>query len=172
MNQEGLPRMNTNSSRWNWIFLAVLLVAGGGCSSMETMRETMQERVSSVPPTVRTVEGNRRQVYEAAFRAMTRLGYQFTSGGPAQGRLEGLSRIGSSGDLQSSRQRTIAVHLEDLDGGKVEVQVKMTEIVEEDFGRATASPTEAPLRDPVAYEAFFEELNRQLSGAAPDQGQR
>jgi len=127
---------------------------------MESVRGTVRDRFSGVPPKVRTVDGNSRRVYEAARQAMERLGYQFTNGGPAQGRLEGLSRIGEGDDFRSSRQRSISINLEDLDGGKVEVQVQITEIIEEDFDRSAMPPTETPLLDSPAFFA----QGRQFSG--------
>jgi hypothetical protein len=93
---------------------------------------------------------------------MQKLGYQFTGGGPAQGRLEGLSRIGGSDNFRSSRQRAIAIHLEALEGGKVEIQVRMTEIIEENFSRTGMPATEAPLRETAAHEVFLDEVERRL----------
>ena len=124
----------------------------------------MQERIVGAPPKLRIVDGEPRQVYEAARLAMDRLGYQVTDGGPAQGRLEGLSRIGGGNDFKSSRQRAITVHLQPQDGGTVEVQVRLSEIVEDSFNRLANSATETPLRDSAGYDAFFEELARQLQG--------
>jgi hypothetical protein len=136
-----------------------------GCESMESVGSTVKDRFSGVPPKVRTVDGNPRQVYEAARQAMEGLGYEFTSGGPAQGRLEGLSRIGEGDNFRSSRQRSISIHLQDMDGGKVEVQVQMTEIVEEDSNRSTKPATETSLRDSPAFDIFFSELERCLPAA-------
>ena len=150
--------------------LLLLLAAGwsftAGCSSVEAVRSTMQERITGTPPKIRLVQGDARQVYEAARLAMGRLGYQVTSGGPAQGRLEGLSRVGGGDDFKSSRQRAISVHLQPREGGEVEVQVRLSEIYEESFDRLANPATETPLRDSPGYDAFFEELERQLQSGA------
>lgn len=139
-----------------------LLVAG--CASIESVRSTMQERIEGVPPKVRIVRGEQRQVYEAARLAIDKLGYQQTSGGPAQGRLEGLSHIGGGDDFRSSRQRSISIHLQPRDDGNIEVQVQLEEIVEDSYNKLANPATATPLRDPAGYDAFFDEMERQLQG--------
>ena len=153
------------------ILLTVLLSLGGGCTSMDSVGSKMKDRIATVPPRVRVVNGDSRQVYEAARQAMLHFDYHFTEGGFAQGRLEGLSRIDGNGSFGSSLQRSISIHLEALDGGRVEIQVKMTEIIEEDSSRSAMSATETPVRDPAAYDAFFDEIERRLTPPASGQSQ-
>lgn len=135
-----------------------------GCASVESMRSSMKDRISGAPPKMRVVEGDPRQVYEAARLTMEKLGYELTTGGPAQGKLEGLSRIGGGGDFKSSRQRAISVHLQPENGGTVAVEIRLSEIVEDSFNGLANSATETPLRDSAGYDAFFEELARQMQG--------
>jgi hypothetical protein len=156
--------MNPKTLR-SLILLAAVGGFLGGCASLESMRDTVKDRVAGVPPKVRVVEGESRQSYEAARLAMEKLGYRFASGGPAQGRLEGFTRIDGGHDFGSSRQRSISIHLEPVDGGKIEVQVLLTEIIEEGSDRAAGAPVETPLRESSGYDAFFLELERQLQGA-------
>jgi len=144
------------------LIVAWSLVAG--CASIESVRSTVQERIEGVPPKVRLVQGEQHQVYEAARRAMDKLGYEQTSGGPAQGRLEGLSHIGAGDNFRSSRQRSISVHLLPREGGAIEVQVQLKEIIEDSYDKLANPATETPLRDSAGYDAFFEELERQLQG--------
>jgi hypothetical protein len=163
LNQASLFRMNLLSLRRCWILLAVLVALGGGCTSMESVRSTVNDRVGGVPPRVRTVNGGLPRVYEAARQAMERLGYHFTGGGPAQGRLEGFSRIEGDDNFRSSRQRGISIRLAGLEGDRVELQVKMTELIEEDSSRSAMPAIETPVRDPAAYEVFFNEVERRLA---------
>jgi hypothetical protein len=128
------------------------------------MRSTVKERIEGVPPKVRIVRGEQRQVYEAARLAIDKLGYQQTSGGPAQGRLEGLSHIGGGNDFKSSRQRSISIHLQPRDDGNIEVQVLLQEIVEDNYNKLANPATETPRRDSAGYDAFFDEMERQLQG--------
>lgn len=147
--------------------LCLLVVAwglGGGCASIESVRSTVKDRIAGMPPKIRNVEGAPRKVYEAARLTMEKLGYQQVSGGPAQGRLEGLSRIGGGDDFRSSRQRSISIRLLPREGENVEVQVLLLEIIEDNFNKLDNPATETPLRDSAGYDAFFEELERQLQG--------
>jgi hypothetical protein len=155
--------MKTTSFRGYWILLAVLIGLGGGCTSMDSVGSKMKDRMVTVPPRIRVVSGEVKQVYEAARQAMEHFDYHFTEGGPAQGRLEGLSRIEGGGGFDSSMQRSVSIRLEALDGGRVEIRLKLTEIIEEDSGRSARPATETPVRDPAAYDAFFEEVERRLA---------
>jgi hypothetical protein len=40
----------------------------------------------------------------------------------------------------------------------------LQEIIEDNFNKLANSATETPLRDSAGYDAFFEELERQLQG--------
>ena len=77
-------RMRPIAFRSLILLLAVVSGLLAGCGSMESMRDAMKDQISGVPPKVRMVDGNQREVYDAARRAMEKLGYRFTSGGPAQ----------------------------------------------------------------------------------------
>jgi hypothetical protein len=162
--------MNTTPFRQSWILFAVLFGLCAGCDSVDSVRTTMQDRISAVAPKARTVSGDKHQVFEAARRAMEKCGYQFTGGGAAQGRLDGLTRIEGGDDLRSSRQRAISIDMDDLDGGRVDVHVKIKDIVEGDFGRSAMPATETPVRDPAVYDAFFDEIEHQLKTPAAEQG--
>ncbi len=147
--------------------ILLLAVAGaallGGCDSVESVRSTVTDRFAAVPPRVRTVDGDSRQVYEAARLALGKLGYRFAGGGAAQGRLQGYSRIGEDSDFRSSRQRSISIRLQALDGGKVDVQVQMTEMIEDDSNPSAMPATDTPLRDSPAFDVYFDELEHCLA---------
>jgi hypothetical protein len=159
--------MNTIFLRCYWILLAVLVGLGAGCKSIDSVGSSVKERFGGMPPRVRTVNGDEHKVYDAVRQVMEKFGYRVTGGGPAQGRLEGLTRIEGDDSFGSSRQRGIAIRLAGLEGDRVELQVRMTEIVEEGGSRSAQSATETPLRDPAAYEAFFKEVERRLEPSAP-----
>jgi hypothetical protein len=129
---------------------------------MDSVRSKVKDRIVGVPPRVKTVDGTTEQVFRAARQAMEKFGYRFTDGGPAQGRLEGFSRVQGGDDFSSARQRAIKIQLESLDGGQVEIQVRMTEINEEDSSHSSIPATETPVRDSSLYDAFFQEIEQQL----------
>lgn len=157
--------MNANRLRRFWLLLLVLPCICG-CTSIDAVRTRVKERIVGVPPTVRTVVGSMPQVFQAARRVMVRFGYKITESGPAEGRLEGLSRVLSNDNFVSSRQRGIKIQLLKLDGGQVEIQLRMAEIIEESTNRSGMPATETPVRDPSIYDAFFDEVNRELTPPA------
>ena len=157
--------MNSKDSRW-WVLVVAMAALLAGCESLQSMRDSVRERFAGVPPHVRVVKGDEKQVFAAARLAMTKLGYQYVRGGPAQGELEGATRGVASDDFHSARQREITINLLAGDGGTVEVRVWLKEIVENDFERASNPATEMAVRDAVAYDAFFDELELRLQGVA------
>lgn len=154
------------SVRISWLLLAAIGSLLAGCESLHSVRESVRERIVGAPPHQRTVPGDEKQVFAAARLAMTKLGYDFERGGPAQGELEGYSHIGAGEDFHSSTQRSITIHLFPGAEGYTEVQVWMKEILESGFDRSTSPATETPLHDPAAFDAFFDALQQQLQGAA------
>jgi len=154
------------TARVSCLLLTAIGCLVAGCESLHTVRDSVRERFVGVPPHMRTMPGDEKQVFAAARLAMTKLGYDFERGGPAQGELEGFSHIGTGEDFHSSVQRSITIHLLPGAVGYTEVQVWMKEIVESGFDRSTSPATETPLRDPAAFDAFFEVMQQQLQGAA------
>ena len=150
------------------LFVLVVAISAilAGCESIHSMRESVRERIVGVPPHVRVVQGDEKQVFAAARLAMAKLGYQMVRGGPAQGELEGLTRVGAGEDFHSSRQREITINLLPGEAGTIEVRVWLKEIQENDYGRVSNPASEMPVRNAAAYDAFFEELQRQVQGLA------
>ncbi len=134
----------------------------GGCSQFESVRD----RFSPPAPQVRVIQGEPRQVYDAARQAMERTGYQFTGGGPAQGRLDGLSAISRGGSFGAAQQRSIEIQLAPAETGSVEVKVLIKETIEREGDRSSGTATEQALRDPAAYDSFFALLQQLLKGGA------
>jgi len=154
--------MNT----WHLRTVVGVAALAGLLAGCESMRESMRDRFSPMPPKVRVVQGDTKQVFAAARLAMARLGFEMVRGGPAQGELEGLTRIGGGNDLYSSRQRDMTVHLEPLGDGRVEVRVVMQEIEEDRYSKLSNPATSTPVRESAVYDAFFDDLERQLQGVA------
>ncbi len=152
--------MSTRILSCGLAFTAVLLA---GCTQFESVKE----RFTPATPQVRVVKGGQRQVYDAARLAMEKLGYRVTGGGPAQGRLEGLSEISRGGSFGAAQQWSIAIRLEPAEAGSVEVQVLIRQTVEREGEGQSGTATDQALRDPAAYESFFQRLNLLLgSGQA------
>jgi len=145
------------------IVLAVAGIVLAGCTQFESVKD----RFTPAPPQSRVVRGEPRQVYDAARLAMEKIGYQFANGGPAQGRLEGISAIARGGSFGAAEQRSITISLRPAEAGQVEVRVLIKETIERDSDRSTAMATEESLRDPAPYERFFGLLEQLLKSGKP-----
>jgi len=152
---------------WPVAALALTALAMGGCESASDMAETVRTKILSPreEPRSRTFAAPQRATYEAALQAAKELDYTFQNGGPAEGRLEELSPIESSGpgSYGGSRQLSLKARMEPTPDGGTEVTVAFTEILEPDATKA-GQATETPLRDTPLYEVFFRSIQQHLSG--------
>jgi hypothetical protein len=91
------------------------------------------------------------------------MGYRITRGGPAQGELEAISRVGSGETLRSARQLVMKVTLQPtLDGQGTNVSLRLTEIIEADSSNRAGQATETPLRDTAQHDVFFRRVGQAL----------
>lgn len=152
-----------------FLALSVLSLALGftGCESMSDATSGIRERIAArEAPKTRTYPAESRATYEAVKTAATQMGYRILRGGPAQGELEAVSRVGMGDQVGSSRQLSMKVKLERaLDGGTT-VAVRITEIIEADSSNRAGQATETPLRDTPQYEVLFERIG-QVLGVKP-----
>ena len=142
------------------VFAAAVLA---GCTQFESVKD----RFTPAQPQSRVVQGGPQQVFDAARVAMQRMGYQLTGGGAAQGRLEGFTEIARGGSFGAAQQRSIEIRLHPAEAGSVEVRVLIKETLEREGDSASGTATEQALRDPAAYERFFQLLNSLLGAGKP-----
>ena len=137
-----------------------------GCESVSDMKDGVRERMNARnEPKVRAYAADQRATYAAALRALGQMGYRFTRGGPAQGKLEAVSGISTSTSLSSSRQITLKLELRPtLDGG-TEMNLWLNEIIEADSSQRAGQGTSTPLRDTPFYEVFFRTVQQGLDAA-------
>lgn len=146
--------------------LVLFLVAIGlaGCESLSEATSGVRDRMAArSAPQTKTYTAEPRATYDAVRRAATDMGYRFVRGGPAQGELEAISRVGSGETLGSARQISMKVSLHaTLDGKGTEVAVRLTEIIEADSSNRAGQATETPLRDTPQYDTFFRKVGQAL----------
>jgi hypothetical protein len=143
-----------------WIFIGFLALGLlAGCGSVSDLREKISSREQ---PRIRVYAAAPRATYEAAKRAAEEMGYRFVRGGPAQGELEGISKVSSSDTMSSSRQISLDVKfVATLDGG-TELRLLFREINEGDSVRRAGTATATALRDTPQYEVFFRTVQQVL----------
>ncbi|HEX2101757.1 MAG TPA: hypothetical protein VHF69_13880, partial [Candidatus Synoicihabitans sp.] len=101
-----------------FLFGAALLL--GGC---EALPERVSQRFSPPVPQERVLDVPHSQVFAAVQETLTRLNYQITKVGEAQGIINGQSRLLPTERFGSSDQYVIEVRLRPLDGDAASVSV-------------------------------------------------
>jgi hypothetical protein len=114
-------------------------------------------------PKSRVFQADQRATYNAVKAAVDAMGYRFVHGGPAEGSLEALSGIADGEDPGSSRQISMKVHLTPDGESGTEVEVSLTEMIEEPTPNQPAMATQTPLRDTPLYEVFFRSVQTALT---------
>ncbi len=143
------------------LLLLAFAFAPAGC---ENPPATMREGLGfDVPVHVRVFPADQKATYAAARAALGQMGYRFVRGGPAQGVLEALSNVSNGESMTSTQQFTLKATFEPAAGGGTEVNVKMTEIIEDDAEHQLGRATESPLIDTPLYEVFFRVIQQELS---------
>lgn len=140
---------------------AVGAVFLAGC---ESAVDDVRSRFPGDAPTAsRTFPADEAAVYKAARAALGQIGFRFTHGGQKQGEVDGVSEVGPGDAQGSSHQFTLKAHLNPtLDGTGTEVDIQLTEIIEDDTDRHPGMGTESPLRDTSLAEVFFRNLQQNL----------
>jgi hypothetical protein len=114
-------------------------------------------------PKSRIFQADQKATYEAVRAAADAMGYRFVHGGPAEGKLEALSAISEGEDAGSSHQISMKVQLSPAGDSGTEVEVSLTEMIEEATSNQPAMATQTPLRGTPLYEVFFRDVQTALN---------
>lgn len=137
-----------------------------GCESMSSVGERVSERFSpSTAGVTKLLPGSQAEVHAAARNAAKQIGFRVTKAGAVQGILEAMSGLQSDGGLRSSRQVLLRVRMEQVGEG-VQVRVAFSEVIEDEYTKASSMGTETPLVDSPLYGAFFRAMEKQLPQSA------
>jgi len=133
--------------------LAALALLATACSSTIT---NIRERFSPTYQTV-TVEAEQRAAFDASLAALKKMGYNITSSGAAQGKIEAISPIASTGGTQAqSRQTTASVRFGVAPGSGTAIQILFSEIVDNTTaGSREGFATKQPLSASSPLYAVF-----------------
>ena len=134
--------------------LAAVLGCFAGC-------ESMPDRFAAVPPKVQVVEGNPEQVYLAAQQAFKRLDFVLTRS--TMGRVEAASAIRTSETFADSRQLVAKLAIHELEPGKSEVELWVTE---ETASQSVGGTRRHALRENGFYGLYFSMLQQVLQERA------
>lgn len=146
---------------------ALACVALTSCQSISDTASDVRDRIAerNAPKTQRYA-APQRTVYEAVRTAAEKMGYRILRGGAAQGELDAVSGLSSGDSLRSSRQLSMKVRLEPTSDDATVVEIRLTEIIEDDSSNRSGIATETPLRDTPQYEVFFRSVQQALDAKA------
>lgn len=129
-----------------------------GCKSnianlRNQIRPTFQEVV---------VEADENAAFAAALSALTQMGFNITSSGAAQRRIEAISAISTGSQARPARQITASVRVGVAPNNASMIQILFTEIREEQNIRREGMGTRQPLVDSPLYSVFAKHVNAAL----------
>jgi hypothetical protein len=136
----------------------VLVLALAGCEST-----SLTDRLEPVPPQTEIVEGSVEQVYFAAQKAFKRLDFVLVR--TSMGRIEAASAIRTSETFGDSRQTVARMKLAQLEPGKTEVQLSLTQ---ETSSSSMGGTRQEPLRQHTFFQTYFSMLQQVMQEQAAD----
>lgn len=138
------------------LFLAILALAG-----CESVTERVHERFTSVQPKTQVFSGDEGAIRGAVLVTFKRLEFVVNRTTGDDDGIEAFGRIRHGELLGDNRQLAAVVHLRGAGPGQTEVQILLSEEVE---NAAAGAPTEQPLREHGLYGTFFDTLQQVLAG--------
>jgi hypothetical protein len=130
--------------------LGVLLAFLAGCEST-----SFSDRLEAVPPQTQVFEGTAEQVYFAAQKAFKRLDFVLVR--TSMGRIEAASAIRTSKAFGDSRQTVARVKLSELEPGKTEVQLALTQ---ETSSASMGGTRQEAVRQNAFFQTYFSMLQQ------------
>jgi hypothetical protein len=144
--------------------VSLLCLAFAGCGSVHSAKDTVREHwTARYEGRTKAFATEQKEAFAAAKYAAGQLGFRMTKGGAAQGILEAVSTVQSDASLRGSRQMSLKLRISKESAG-VSVTVLLTEIVADDFNKASAMGMETALKDSPLYELYFGHMGQYLSG--------
>jgi hypothetical protein len=138
--------------------LGALLALLAGCEST-----SFTDRLEAVPPQTEIVEGSVEQVYFAAQKAFKRLDFVLVR--TSMGRIEAASAIRTSETFGDSRQTVARVKLAQLEPGKTEVQLGLTQ---ETSSSSMGGTRQEGVRQHPFFQTYFAALQQVMKEQAAD----
>ena len=140
------------SNRITVFALITAMIALSGC---ESIGERLQARFTSEPPRVKLLASDYEQVFDATKVVLSEMGYRSIRGRASSRKLSGVSRVNANDELSGASQITVKVEFIETMPGETEMQVWMTEVVEDQFTQSGGYGTQMPVRGDLLYNMLF-----------------
>lgn len=143
------------------------LLFGAGCSSGDSpsLPRSIREKFSGATYQTHVVQADQLKTYAAAKEALKPMGFNFSNGGPNQGKLSAINAIIPGTDARAASQITLDVRLSQTDAG-TEISALFTQVTEESFDGRPAVATSKPIDSTGIYETYFKNIDRVLAAPA------
>jgi hypothetical protein len=136
-----------------------------GCDSTDFSQDVKTALGPREKPRSRVFQADERPTYAAVKTAAEEMGYRVVHGGPAEEELEALSPITEGEQPGDSRQISMKVTLSPAAESGTNVEIALTEVIEDRIPNIPGVATQSPLTDTPLYEVFFRNVQQAL--AAP-----
>ena len=135
------------------IFALIAVILGMiGC---ESIGEQLQARFTPEPPRLKVFASDYEQVFEATKLVLSEMGYRSIRGRASSRRLSGVSRVNGNDALSGASQISLKVEFIETMPGETEMQVWMTEVVEDQYTQSGGYATQMPIRSDLLYNMLF-----------------
>jgi len=141
----------------NWrvgtlVGLGVLMLAMVGCDSIG---DRLQAKFTPQPPRIKVVPADYAEVFAVTKRVLSEMGFRSIRGREGAMKLTGVSRVNSNDAMSGASQITVKVVFTEAIPGETELQVWMTEVVEDQFTQSGGYGTQMPLQGELLYNMLF-----------------
>lgn len=140
------------------LLLGGLWLGLAGCESTGGLGE----RLRLVEPARRSFESPVAPVFTSARQALQRMGFKITRASASSGRIDAVNAVRADAALRGSSQIDVKIVIESNLADGSEMQVWMTEVVEDRFTQAGGLGTRTPLRASPLYQVLFRETAKGL----------
>ena len=146
------------------VFALVVLVLGlSGC---ESIGERLQAKFTPEPPRVKLFTGDYEQVFDATKLVLSEMGYRSIRGRVSSRKLTAVSRVNANDALSGASQISVKVEFRETMPGETEMQVWLTEVVEDQFTQSGGYGTQMPLRGDLLYNLLFRGVEQALAATS------
>mgnify|MGYP003657780664 CR=1 FL=1 len=145
------------------ITVFVLLAMMLGLAGCESIGERLQAKFTPEPPRVKLFTAEYEQVFDATKLVLSEMGYRSIRGRVSSRKLTAVGRVNTNDALSGASQISVKVEFVETMPGETEMQVWLTEVVEDQFTQSGGYGTQMPIRGDLLYNMLFRGVELALS---------
>jgi hypothetical protein len=141
-------------------FGLALLLSGCESSLQDDVRSALGPREA---PQTRTYDADQKATFAAARSVAQQMGFRITRSGAAAGEIDALSEIAEGDAPGSSRQVSMRIRLSPGEGSGTQLELSLTEVIEDQSSTNKGGATQTPLLDTPMYADFLRNVQTALA---------